>query len=56
MVSFMSIAYVVVKLESFKVFCTDSASMKWLLFGIFGPLLPQILFDLAETLTSGTPQ
>ena len=34
-VSFISIAYVVVKLKIFKVFCIDSASMKWPLFGFF---------------------
>ena len=41
-------AYVVVKLKIFEDFCTDSISMKW---PFFGASLPQILFDLAETLT-----
>ena len=50
-VSFISIAFVVVKLKIFKVFRIDSASMKWPLLGGFGPLLPQILFNLAEILT-----
>ena len=44
--------YVVVKLKIFC--CIDSVSMIWPLFAIFGPLLPQILFDLAGTLTIGS--
>ena len=45
----------VVKLKIFKVSSIDSASMKWPLFGFFWPLSPQILFDLAKTLTRGSP-
>ena len=42
MVSFISIAYVVVNWF----FCIDSASMKWLLFGIFWALtLPNIVWS-----------
>ena len=40
MVIFISIAYVVVKLKIFKVFCFDSVSMKWSLFGCFWALNP----------------
>ena len=63
-VSFISIAFMVVKLKIFKVFRIDLAFMKWPLFfggggreGVrgggrgFGPLLCQILFNLAEILT-----
>ena len=48
MVSSTSIAYVVLKLNIFKVSCIDSASIKWPLFGIFWLLIPQLLFDLDE--------
>ena len=51
MVSFISIAFVVVKLKIFKLFRIDSAFMKWPLLGGFGPLLRQILFNVAEILT-----
>ena len=44
----IKIYLIFVKLKIFKVFGTDSASMKWLLFGFFGPLHPKILFNLAE--------
>ena len=54
MVSFISIAYVVVKFKILKVFYIDSASMEWPFLGLFGPLLPEILFDPAETLTGGS--
>ena len=50
-VSFISIAFVVVKLKIFKVFRIDSAFMQWPFLRVFGPLLPQILFNLAEILT-----
>ena len=50
-VSFISIAFVVVKLKVFKVFRIDSAFMKRPLFGDFGPVLPQILVNLAKILT-----
>ena len=53
-VSFISIAYVVVKFKILKVFYIDSASMEWPFLGLFGPLLPEILFDPAETLTRGS--
>ena len=50
-VSFLRVAFAVVKL---KIFCTDLASIKWPRFfwgeGMFGPLLPKILFDLSEVL------
>ena len=36
-VSFISTGHVIVK---FKVFCIDSAPMKWLLFGVFLELIP----------------
>ena len=36
-VSVISIAFVVVKLSIFKVFCINSASMKWLLLGALAP-------------------
>ena len=49
--SFISVAFVVVKVKIFKAFCTDSASIKWPLFWGFEPLLSQILFHLAEILT-----
>ena len=39
-----------------KVFCIDSASMKWPLFEFFGHFFPQILFNLAEILTRGSLQ
>ena len=52
-VSFISIAYVVVKLKIFKVSCIDSASIKWPFFGFFDPYSP--MFDLAEILTTGKP-
>ena len=45
-----------VKLKVLKVLRIDSASMKLPLFGIFGPLLSQILFALAEILTRGSLQ
>ena len=51
--------YAVAKLKIFedkKFFCIDSASIKWPFWGFFGPLLPQILFDLSETLTRGSLQ
>ena len=50
MVSFISIAFVFVKLKIFKFFRIDSTAMEWSLFGWFWALLPQILFDLAEIL------
>ena len=53
-VSFINIAFVVVKVKIFKVFRIDSAAMKWSLFGGFSALLPQILFGLAEILTRGS--
>ena len=44
LVSFISIAFVVVKLKYFKVFYIDSASMKWAIFGFFWALtLPNIV-------------
>ena len=45
-VSFISIALVVVKLKILKAFHIDSVSMKWPLLEGFGPLLLQILFNL----------
>ena len=39
-VSFFSIAYVILKLKMFKIFCIDSASIKWTLFRIFWALTP----------------
>ena len=55
-VGFISIAYAVVKLKIFKVSSIDSESMKWPLFLFFFlPLSSQILFDLAKTLTRGSP-
>ena len=55
-VSFIIIAYVVAKLKFFKVSCIDSASMKWRLFGFFFWLLfPQILLDIAESLSRSSP-
>ena len=51
--SFISIAFVVVKLKVSKVFCIDSASNEMASFWFFGPLLPQTLFSLAEILTRG---
>ena len=50
-VRFISVAFVVVKLKIFKVFRIDSAFIKWPLLKGFGPLLPQTLFNLAESLT-----
>ena len=50
-VSFISIAFAVVKLEIFKVFRIDSAFMKWPPLGGFGPLVPQMLFNFAKILT-----
>ena len=47
-VSFIRIAYVVVKLKTFKVFCIDSASIKWNLFGIFWTLSPKYCFILIK--------
>ena len=38
MVSFIKIAFVVVKLKFFKVLGTDSASMKWSFLGVFWAL------------------
>ena len=55
-VSFISIANMLVKLKVLKVLRIDSASMKLPLFGFFGPLLSQILFALAEILTRGSLQ
>ena len=37
----IKIYLIFVKLKNFKVFCTDSTSMKWLLFGFFWALTPQ---------------
>ena len=51
---FISIAFLFANLEIFKVFRSDSGAMKWSLLGGFWPLLPQILFDLAETLLRGS--
>ena len=51
-VSFISIAYVVVKIKIFKVFRIDSAFLG----GFFGPYSPKMFFDLAETLTNGSLQ
>ena len=51
---FISIAFLFVNLEIFKVFRNDSGAMKWSLLGEFWPLLPQILFDLAEILHRGS--
>ena len=39
----MSIAFLIFKLYIFKVFCTNSASMKWPFLGRFWALTPQIL-------------
>ena len=55
-VSFISITYVVLKLKIFKVFWINSASMQWFFLGVFGLLLPLMLFDLAEILTRGCLQ
>ena len=49
--SFISVAFVGVKLKIFKVVRIDPAFMKWPLLGVFGSLLPQIFFNLAEILT-----
>ena len=54
MVSFNSIAFVVVKLQIFKIFHTDSACMKWFFFGVFGLLLPQTLVDYVKIFTRGS--
>ena len=51
-ISFISIAFVVVKLKFFKLFGIDSASMKPFL-GFFWPFFPKILFSFAEILTRG---
>ena len=40
MVSFISVAFVIVKLEIFKCFHGDAASMKWPLLGGFWALSP----------------
>ena len=57
MVSLISIAFVVAKLYIFKVFRTDSASMKWpILVGFWAITPPQILLDFAEIFTRGSSQ
>ena len=48
-VSFFSIAYVVVKLKTFRCFRIDSASMKWSLFGFFlGSYSPKYCFNFLQ--------
>ena len=51
MVSFINMAFLVVKLKIFSIFHIE---MKWPLFGGFGLLLSQILFNLTEILTRGS--
>ena len=53
-VSYVNIAFTVVKFKIFKVFRIDSAAMKWSLFGGFSALFPQILFGPAEIVTRGS--
>ena len=56
-ISFISIAYAVLKVKIYKVFRINSVSMIWPLFWeVFGPLLLQMLLDLAEILTRGSLQ
>ena len=50
-VSFISTAFVAVKLKFFKVLHTYAASMKWPFMDFFGPLLPQIRPDFTEIFT-----
>ena len=50
-VSFINMAFLVVKLKIFSIFHIE---MKWPLFGGFGLLLSQILFNLTEILTRGS--
>ena len=46
LVSFITIAYVVVKLKIFKAFCIDSVSIKWFILGIFWALtFPNIVWS-----------
>ena len=53
-ISFISIAFAVLKLKTFRVFRIDSASIKGSLFKGFWVLLSQILFNFAEILTRGS--
>ena len=54
MVSFISAAFVVVKLQIYKSFCGNAASIKWpLLVEVSGPFLPKKWGKFAEILTKG---
>ena len=50
-VSFISVAFVVVKLKIFKVLDTNLAPMMCPFPGLFRPLHPQIWYDFAEIFT-----